>query len=853
MEMASMSRTSTSYASYASNSRSRSFPYNTTTTSRPRTGHSSGRPSTARPRTGVSTINNQQIICAITESRGVSPTVGIAMLNLHSGEAFLCQISDNQSYVRTIQKLSVYEPSEILVPQFAATYISKLNLCLEENLGDISTIRAVDRAFFAETAGLEYLNRLAFSEDVEALKVSIGGNYFAVCCFAAVIKHVDVKHHTKFPFHSLRVTYSSAEGSVVIDVSTINSLELIQNLENPKSKQCFFGLLNDTTTPMGARYLRTNILQPSTDVNKINSRLDAVGELSANQEMFMAVRQALKTFVDAEKVLTDIIIIPNNPSPWYREQAVNRLIMLKQFVLAVEPVFHALAGCQCELLCRIQSYCATSNIEPVIALINDTVNEDAMFAKAPLEIRNQRNYAIKSGSDGMLDIARQAFREAQDDAYEHIQAIQNETGLPVEIKFEVGRQFYIRFPKGDLTERFLPDVFINVVKRKDNLECQSLELLKLNQKIRDCELEIMQQCEKAVNELMDQIRQHMSSLYKCCESIALLDMLASFANATIANDYTRPDIAGTLAIRQGRHPIREKFQAQKYIPNDAYAARQSRFQIITGANMSGKSTYIRSIALINLMMQIGAFVPATHACLPIIHQLFARTSIDDSIEANASTFALEMREMAFILRNIDPHSLVIVDELGRGTSTRDGLAIAIAIAEALIESKAFVWFATHFKDLVKILAERPGVISLHMGVKIDDSMSEMTMLYQVAEGLVPNSHYGLALARVYPFPQDVIQYAEHVSDVLETQVRRSKNTSSAVVTSRKRKIMLHLKEQLEQARDGTLEGEPLRQWLIKLQQEFLLRMDAVIAEAKQAEVYSEDEADTQDSVMDVDN
>jgi DNA mismatch repair protein MSH4 len=374
-----------------------------------------------------------------------------------------------------------------------------------------------------------------------------------------------------------------------------------------------------------------------------------------------------------------------------------------------------------------------------------------------------------------------------------------------------------------------------------------------------------------VNDLSESIRQHMSGLYKCCESIALLDMvrpvgirddavltflfhswhhfrslrharimvgLYSTASLRITRAYyssVRPQIDRTLAIKDGRHPLREKFHAQKFVPNDAYATKQSRFQIITGCNMSGKSTYIQTVALIILMMQVGSFVPATHASLPIIHQLFARTSIDDSIEANASTFALEMREMAFILRNIDARSLVIVDELGRGTSTRDGLAIAIAISEALIDSKALVWFVTHFKDLVAILSARPGVLSLHMGVSTSSDQSTMTMLYRVAEGAVPNRHYGLAFARVFPLPRNVIQVAENVSRTLETQVVRRKMAACSVVRLRKRKLLLNLKEHLEQARDGTLEGGALRAWLVQLQKEFVLRMVGIDEEAKMAD------------------
>jgi DNA mismatch repair protein MSH4 len=279
-----------------------------------------------------------------------------------------------------------------------------------------------------------------------------------------------------------------------------------------------------------------------------------------------------------------------------------------------------------------------------------------------------------------------------------------------------------------------------------------------------------------------------------------------------------------MALQNLRHPIREKFHKQQYVPNDVYATNQTRFQIITGCNMSGKSTYIRSIALVCIMMQIGSFIPATHASLPIIHQIFARTSNEDSIEDSASTFAMEMREMAAILHSIDHNSLAIVDELGRGTSTRDGIAIAIAISEALIDSKSLVWFATHFQDLVKILEGRPGVTSLHMSVTISPDASSMNMNYRVAEGVVTNIHYGLAFARVFPFPPDMLSKADEVSTTLEQRLRSGKARSSIVVMQRKRKLILTLKEHLLQSQEGSLEGEALRSWLSQLQEEFVKRM-----------------------------
>ncbi|KAE9978713.1 hypothetical protein BLS_000367 [Venturia inaequalis] len=818
---------SSTYASYE----------NTSTSWRPRTGRRStgrprtGRPPTARPRTGASTIavQKQELVCAVTESRGISPTVGLAFINLDTGEVALSQISDSGTYVRTIHKITVYAPSQIILPSTAANPPSKLFSIIEEHIEQINAnLVCVDRRYYAETSGIDSIRQLAFAEDVEAINVSIGGNFYAVCCFAAALKYIEFQMAKTFQFHSLRVKYEPPESSMMIDISTICSLELIQNLQNPKSRHCLYGLLNETLTPMGGRMLRSNILQPSTSPDTILKRYDSVQELTVNEDMFFA-----------------LILIPTKSPIAFMEQSVNQIITLKQFLVSLKPTHEALASAQTSLMSGIRENCSPQNTDPIFELINEVINDDTQFAKGPLELRNQRIYAVKSGAHGLLDVARQTYKESVEDAYRMVEELGTTHNLPLELKFEQARQFYMRVPAQELEDRPLPAEFIHCFKKKNTIECQTLGLVKLNQKITDCHIEVLEMSNNVVQKLTEEIRTRMYALFKACESIALLDMLASFAHIATTQGYVRPQLTDTLAIQAGRHALREKFHSQKYIPNDVYAAQQARFQIITGCNMSGKSTYIRSIALMTVMAQIGSFVPASYASFPIISQLFARVNMDDSIEANVSTFASEMRETAFILRNIDRRSLAIIDELGRGTSTRDGLAIALAIAEALVESRALVWFATHFRDLATIMAERNGVINLHLAVDIGTADSEdpksMTMLYKIAEGAVQEQHYGLKLARVLPLPPKVLETAEEVAAKLESHVAKRKKTSALVIKERKRKLILHLREHLTQAKNGVMEGEVLANWLKELQKEFVVRMTAIDAEAAEvAEAMDQD-------------
>lgn len=783
----------------------------------------------ARPRSAVSTlgIEQQEVICALSESRGISPTVGLAFINLDTCEVVLSQINDTQTYVRTIHKLTVLNPFRILITASSANPKSKLFAILEDSLDHIDCdVVLLDRNFWAENTGMEGIQRLSFAEDVESIKTAVHGNYYAICCFAAALKYVELEFVTTFPQQSLRISYEPSEGSMMIDVSTIRALELVQNLHSAKSRDCLFGLLNETLTPMGARLLRSNILQPLTDPVTLGRRYEALEELSTKEDMFFGVRQALKPFLDVDRTLTHLIIEPIKATLKDTEQAINNVMMLKHFVGLVQPVFDALGTARSEMLRSIANICAPENTVDVQLLIDAAINEDTTYARMPLDLRNQRTYAVKSGANGLLDVARQTYKEAMTDAFTHMTAIAQQLNLQLQIKFDNVRQFYFRLPIATLEGAELPAIFKNVIRRRDVYECQTLDLIKRNKKISDAHVEVLLMSDNLVQNLIIACREHMQKLFKICEGIALLDMLAGFAQVVTSQNYVRPESGDAVGIKGGRHPIREKIQHTKFVANDIYATKQDRFQIVTGSNMSGKSTYVRSVALMTVMSQVGSFVPAEYACLPIVHQLFARVSLDDSIEANVSTFAAEMREAAFILKNIDHRSMAIIDELGRGTSTRDGLAIALAVAEALVCSRAFVWFATHFRELSEIMCERSGVVSLHFTTSMREA-DRIEMLYQIAPGTLEERHYGLRLAKVVPLPADVVAHAEHVATVLEEQTTQQKASSPALVRARRRKLTLNLREHLLQAKNGLMSDHDMAEWLRDLQNEFVIRMTAL--------------------------
>lgn len=270
--------------------------------------------------------------------------------------------------------------------------------------------------------------------------------------------------------------------------------------------------------------------------------------------------------------------------------------------------------------------------------------------------------------------------------------------------------------------------------------------------------------------------------------------------------------------------------ASEYVPNDYYATEQYRFHFVTGCNMSGKSTYIRSVALLQIMAQIGCFVPAEFAAFPIIHNIFARISTQDNIEANLSSFGVEMREMAFILKNVDNQSLAIIDELGRGTSNRDGMAIAMAISEALIDTGASIWFATHFIELARVLADRPGVLNLHLASNTsigEGGIPHLTMLYKATAGTVDDEHhYGIVLARAMGMPNSFIEVAEKVANDLRSRRESNRQNSESYKEIHRQKLMLNLYEALKQAAKSS-NPEALLGYLTRLREDYLERLQEI--------------------------
>ncbi|KAI6778028.1 uncharacterized protein J7T54_005815 [Emericellopsis cladophorae] len=803
------------FSEYAHSTVSSSPGVSRPSTTRPptRATTASGRKSRASASTILGQSESETIICAVSEARGVTRSVGVAFVNVTLGKVTMSQICDNQSYFKSIHEIQMNKPTRIIFMSTACPPSRPSTLYdLVNNLIPEARIDLYDRAAWAASSGLDLLRNLAFETDVSPLTVAIQEKYYATSSVCAAMKYIEHQFAITFVPHSLRISYQPSDGTMMIDISAFQSLEIMQNARDPKSKESLFGLLNQTTTPMGTRMLRRNMLQPPTHVEAVvRPRHDALEELTTNEELFQDVRR-----------------VNTNNDLRHVEEQINQVLMMKSFFEAIPELYQALVPARSPLLTKARDICHPEITGRALHRIRQVIEADVTFTRSPLDLRNQRTFAVKAGISGMLDVARQTYKELTEEIHKHVDELNERFKSAAALKFDNGRKYWLRIKASDFDGGQLPGCFVNVVRKRDKFECQTLDLIKLNLRLSDTSNEVVIRSDAVIDELIADIRLEAPQFFRVCESVALVDMIASFGQLATTRDYVKPEVAGTLALKAARHPIRDKMHGAEFIPNDYYSTEQYCFHIVTGSNMSGKSTYIRSIALLQIMAQIGSFVPAEYAAFSIIHQMFARVSMDDSIESNLSTFSVEMQEMAFILRNINDRSLAIVDELGRGTSSSDGLAIAIAMSEALIQSKASVWFATHFIELARALAERPGVLNLHLlacNTVTPDGLPQITMLYKVDSGYMDDEiHYGINLARAVGLPKSFTDKAEEVANYLRTKRAANQQSSESRSLMARRRLILNLHEALKQAKDAT-DPSVLPGYLQRLQEQFITRME----------------------------
>ena len=548
--------------------------------------------------------------------------------------------------------------------------------------------------------------------------------------------------------HINRIRAYCPRDFMFIDSSTRRNLELVKTIKDNSGAGSLLWVLDQTKTAMGGRLLKGWILEPLLSVEKINQRLDAVEELFQSGTLRAELGKLLIKCADIERLASKVSARSGNA---------RDLIALKETLRIVPGIKAALKESRAELLSEVM---ILPQLENVVDIIHHSIVEDP-----PILITD--GGIIKSGYNPELDEIKSSCRNDKKWIAELEARERARTGIKsLKVSFNRVFGYSIDITKSNLgavpTDYISKQTLVNS-ERYITPELKEKEALVLNadERIKKLEFEVFTKVRSAVALFIIELQQ-------ASRFIARLDVLLAFAEAAAANSYCRPIIAESspLKIAASRHPVVEKTLGEhRFVPNDAYLDNETRFLLITGPNMGGKSTYMRQIAVISIMAQIGSFVPAREASLPLFDRIFTRIGAMDDIFSGQSTFMLEMTETANILNNASENSLIILDEIGRGTATFDGMSIAAAVSEYIFEKiKAKTLFATHYHEITELAESHPGMKNIN--VQVIEINDQITFMHKIKEGPADKS-YGIQVAKLAGLPETVVGRARQIYGKLE--------------------------------------------------------------------------------------
>ena len=665
---------------------------------------------------------------------------GVASIDISTGE-FLCTELSKDKLLDEIVRI---HPTEILIPEGT-------ELKLEQDI----------KIFYSPTFTKYELWRYDFTEAEDILKrhfavlsldgFGLAGRDNTICASAAILSYLQDLKGTELK-HITNINFYSTSQFMQVDAISRHNLELIESIRTRERKGALLDAMDHTKTPMGNRLLFQWILNPLIIKDEIDNRLDAVSELLDKSHIRNSLIEILKEIGDIERIISKI----------GTEKAYPRdLIALKNYLKLSTPIADLIRGCESKILKDM--FNSIQNFDEVILII-----ENAIIEEAPLTIQN--GGIIKDGYNEELDTLRNASKNGK----KWIAKLQDKeikrTGIQkLKVKFNNVFGYYI-----EVTKSYLDKIPDNYTRKQTLVNAERFitpELKEYESQVLGAEERIKQLEYSLFVEIRSKLTKFIPRMQKFSYVISILDVITNFAQIAYYNNYSRPEITDELKIeiKDGRHPVVEKLITEEtFIPNDTYLNNKSdRILLITGPNMAGKSTYLRQVGLIVLMAQIGSFVPAASAKIGIVDKIFTRVGASDNLALGQSTFLVEMIETANILHNATPRSLILLDEIGRGTSTFDGLSIAWAVVEYLHENKnvaAKTLFATHYHELTELADIFPAVKNYNITAK--EWKDKVIFLRKVVPGSADQS-YGIQVAKLAGIPDKVVIRAKEILKNLE--------------------------------------------------------------------------------------
>ncbi|EFN83847.1 MutS protein-like protein 4 [Harpegnathos saltator] len=721
----------------------------------------------ARSSLGTSSNADSSVVIALTAGRGDAKNeVGLAAIDLRYPYLILCQISDCQTYVNTLTKIHVFDPIEILMPETMCQRrgcSSKLYRLMKEKFNALK-ITPILRMHFSESAGMERVRTLC-AREYSTVELIVKQKYYALAAAAALLKYVEYAQHMVYAPKSVRIEFQGSPNTTMIDIESARSLELVVS-QSKHSAVSLLGTMDRCLTSMGRRLLRVSILQPPCDERSIVDRQSCVAELVDNRSLCASLQPVVQRLFGTDRLLTLASTPLNTNDMQNAERNLNYALLLKSSLDIVPELEAVLATGTHAFFVKMRKNLENSEFKVMKDKIMTLIHADARFVKGSTSSSMQRCFAIKAGINELLDIARQVYCELINDmkSLVEVSAVKHKLPLSLEYNVNLGYHMHVVVPRGlDIAISDLSAEFIQVRKNRRSFTMTTTALLTLNKQCRKACEEIYVMSNTLLTHLLEDIRQHIGCLFQLSADVAELDLVLSLAQISCNPEYVRPSFGMKLELRDSLHPIMELFNTDLPVPNDVDATSAYNFHLVTGPNMSGKSTYLKQIVLLQIMAQIGSYVPASKATFRVADRILCRICSRDDAELNASAYVLEMKEAQYILHSVTPRSLVVLDELCRHTTVEEGSAIAWSICEKLLLTSAFTFAATHFLHLTELSNKYHNVTIHCFETKMAESngSDQLHLIYthKLNNGTAPTDHYGIALAEVSSLPKCVTSKA----------------------------------------------------------------------------------------------
>ena len=671
---------------------------------------------------------------------------GIAVCDVSTGDFRATQIKETNNFSAALDEISRYSPAEIVV-----------NNLMYDTTEEIAKIRERFQIYISKQEDNKFSNNVEELTskynvvDESENKIEINDKTLCICAINGLLTYILETQKTNLDHINKIILYNNTK-YMCLDINARRNLELTEKLRDKSKKGTLLWVLDKTSTSMGGRRLRRWINDPLLDIEKINKRLNSVKELKDNPILRGDIADLLKKVYDIERLVGKIS---------YGNANARDLISLKNSVKQLPELKKIMSNTESTLLKEL--YNELDILEDIYNIIDVAIVEEP-----PISVKE--GGIIKKGYNEEIDKLKMATTDGKNWLIQLEANEREKTGIKgLKVGFNKVFGYYIEVTKSNIS--LVPDRYIRKQTLTNGERYVTEELKKLENELLGAEEKVINLEYNAFCEIREIIEKQLLRIQRTADIVATLDVLNSFAIVAEDMNYCMPivDNSGIIDIKGGRHPVIEKIlPSGEFVDNDTYLDKEdNRFSIITGPNMAGKSTYMRQVALITLMAQCGSFVPATFARLGVVDKIFTRIGASDDLSMGQSTFMVEMMEVATILKEATQNSLVILDEIGRGTSTYDGLSIAWAVAEYMSDKEkcgAKTLFATHYHELIGLEQKIQGVKNYSIAVK--EKGEDIIFLRKIVAGGTDES-YGVHVAKLAGVPQTVTKRSNEILRTLE--------------------------------------------------------------------------------------